>query len=53
MKPRGFHLVAPMLTEELDQSMGRRDISADGVRGSPPIVLEIIAPARRERAGAI
>jgi len=42
-----------MLTEEADQPVGRRDISANGVLRTAAIMLEIVVPARGQRTGGM
>ena len=42
--------LAPIAAQELDQTMGGRDIGADGMRGAPAVVLEMAMPARRDFA---
>jgi hypothetical protein len=46
------HLTA-IATKEIDQAMRGRDISAHRVWRTPPVMLEMIGPLRRERGGRV
>ena len=43
---------AEMLAEKIEKAMRRRDIGANRVKRTAAIVLEMVGPVRRERAGA-
>jgi len=43
-------LLAPMAAEEIDETVGGRDIGAYGVRRAPPVMREVAGPPRRKRS---
>jgi hypothetical protein len=48
-QPEPADLLAAIAAEKFDQPMGGRDIGADGVSRSPPVMRKIAAPAYGQR----